>query len=290
MTERQTILCLQGGGALAAYHVGVVRALREAGVVPTVVAATSTGALNAAVLCGHRANDPVAALEAFWRDLGRPSWPFAPTLTTALGAFGNPAMYVPRGAWFGLANWDSLYDTAPLARTLARHVDFERLEPRLILTATDLETGGVVVFDSATQDLAGSHVLGASALPPTFPAVAAETEAGEVHRCWDGSLAGVSPLEVALARIPPEMVELAVVVDLFPQRGGVPTSMGEVGGRMLELLSADRSAAAAARLERTLWIRPERPEGATGAADFASSAVRRREEAGYADTRAALAG
>ena len=288
MSERHTILVLQGGGALAAYHVGVARALQEAGIVPTVIAATSTGALNAAVLAGHRRNDPVAALTAFWRDLARPSLPFAPSVATALAAYGHPAMYAPRGAWFGLGQWDSLYDTAPLARTLDRHVDFRHLDPRLILTATDLETGGPAVFDSAAQPFESSHALAAAALPPTFPAVPVRRDDGAVHRCWDGSLAGVSPLTVALERIDPASVDLAVVVDLFPRRGGVPQGMGEVGGRMLELLSADRSGEAAARLRRAVFVSPVDAEGPAGAADFSAAAIERRQVAAYRDTRNAL--
>jgi NTE family protein len=288
MVDRHVILCLQGGGALAAYHLGVVRALQEAGIRPTLIAATSTGALNGAVLAGHRRNDPAAALGAFWRDLARPSLPFAASLNTALGAYGNPAMYLPRGPWLGLGAWDSLYDTAPLARTLKHHVDFDRLAPRLILTASDLSTGGLGVFDSARQPLDERHVLAASALPPTFPSIDAPLEDGTLHRFWDGSLAGVSPLAAVLQRIDPASVELAVVVDLFPPRGGVPRTMAEVGGRMLELLSADRSAEAASRLRRVVTIAPEESEGLAGAADFASERLARRERAGLQDARRAL--
>lgn len=294
MAEGQVILCLQSGGALAAYQAGVVQALHEADLAPSLVVGVSTGALNGAVLVAHRRNDPDAALAAFWRDLAQPRLPFLPDLGAALGAYGNPAMYLPRGNWLDLGRWRSLYDTAPLARTLQRHVDFARLAdptatPRLLLTATNLDTGGGEVFDSARQPLTLEHALAASALPPTFAAVEAPDEHGDRHHYWDGSIAGPAPLDAALERVAADDVALAVVVDMFPRRGGVPRHMGEVGGRVLELVAADRNTPAIDRLgDRALKISPTRGEGAVASADFSAQGIQRRLAQGLADTREAL--
>ena len=295
MVRSHVILCLQGGGALAAYQAGVIRALHEADLAPTVVVGVSTGALNGAVLAGHKRNDPDGALAAFWHDLGRPRIPFMPDLGAALGAYGNPAMYVPKGNWLDLGRWNALYDTSPLARTLDKHVDFQRFadpetHPRLLLTATNLDTGGGEVFDSAVQTLTVEHVLAASALPPTFPPVQATDARGAAHQYWDGSLAGPPPLEAALECVDPADVALAVVVDLFPRRGGVPRHMGDVGGRVLELVAADRNDAAAQRLDdRCVFVRPGAPENAANAADFGRDAIRRRRDAGRGEARRLLA-
>jgi len=43
----QTVMVLQGGGALGAYQVGVYEALHEAGIAPQWVIGTSIGAINA---------------------------------------------------------------------------------------------------------------------------------------------------------------------------------------------------------------------------------------------------
>ena len=48
----QTVLVLQGGGALGAYQVGVYEALAEAGVEPDWVVGTSIGAINAGIIAG----------------------------------------------------------------------------------------------------------------------------------------------------------------------------------------------------------------------------------------------
>ena len=45
-----TALCLSGGGALAMYHMGVVRALIENGALPTIISGTSGGSIVAGVL------------------------------------------------------------------------------------------------------------------------------------------------------------------------------------------------------------------------------------------------
>ena len=49
----QTVLVLQGGGALGAYQVGVYQALHEAGVEPDWIIGTSIGAINASIIAGN---------------------------------------------------------------------------------------------------------------------------------------------------------------------------------------------------------------------------------------------
>lgn len=41
----RTALCLSGGAGFGYYHLGVVRALLQAGILPTVITGTSAGAL-----------------------------------------------------------------------------------------------------------------------------------------------------------------------------------------------------------------------------------------------------
>ena len=48
-----TALCLSGGGALAMYHIGVVKAVLEAGLMPDIIAGTSGGAIVALKLAIH---------------------------------------------------------------------------------------------------------------------------------------------------------------------------------------------------------------------------------------------
>ncbi|HYC64706.1 MAG TPA: patatin-like phospholipase family protein, partial [Reyranellaceae bacterium] len=62
----QTVLVLQGGGALGAYQVGVYQALHEAGIAPDWVIGTSIGAINAALIAGNAPADRLGCLLEFW--------------------------------------------------------------------------------------------------------------------------------------------------------------------------------------------------------------------------------
>ena len=78
----QTVLVLQGGGALGAYQVGVYEALDEAGIAPQWVIGTSIGAINAALIAGSKPGERVDKLCEFWSRVqndhlvpqGLPSW------------------------------------------------------------------------------------------------------------------------------------------------------------------------------------------------------------------------
>ena len=63
----QTVLVLQGGGALGAYQVGVYEALSEAGVEPDWVVGTSIGAINAGLIAGSPKGERIDRLCEFWR-------------------------------------------------------------------------------------------------------------------------------------------------------------------------------------------------------------------------------
>ena len=64
----QTVLVLQGGGALGAFECGVVKALEERNIHADLVAGVSIGAFNAAIIAANSRN-ATPALEAFWREL-----------------------------------------------------------------------------------------------------------------------------------------------------------------------------------------------------------------------------
>src|SRR5215470_16751818 len=74
-TERQTVLVLQGGGALGAYQAGVYQALHEANIEPDWIIGTSIGAINASLIAGNPTSQRLAKLEEFWRRMAyRPTF------------------------------------------------------------------------------------------------------------------------------------------------------------------------------------------------------------------------
>lgn len=62
-------LALSGGGACGAYEVGVVKALAKLGLEPRVIAGSSIGALNGAIIASSRLNKAAVQLEKIWGDL-----------------------------------------------------------------------------------------------------------------------------------------------------------------------------------------------------------------------------
>ena len=62
----QTVLLLQGGGALGSYQAGVYQALAEANLRPDWVAGISIGAVNAALIAGNPPESRVEKLREFW--------------------------------------------------------------------------------------------------------------------------------------------------------------------------------------------------------------------------------
>src|SRR5215469_11312003 len=76
----QTVLMLQGGGALGSYQAGVYEALAEADLHPNWVAGISIGAVNAALIVGNPPEKRVERLREFWEAVS----------TSPLGPLGIP--------------------------------------------------------------------------------------------------------------------------------------------------------------------------------------------------------
>ncbi|HEY6940135.1 patatin-like phospholipase family protein, partial [Dokdonella sp.] len=282
------------GGALGAYQCGVYEALHEAGIRPSWFAGTSIGAINAAILAGNAPERRVERLRAFWDTICAPAgdaaWPLAalagaaewwPPSTplsawlNALGAWGALAhgqqgFYTPR--WpppfafaDGSAEATSFYDTTPLAATLERFVDFDRLNAdgvRLSIGATNVASGNFRYFDSARERIRPEHVLASGALPPAFPAVVVD---GEPY--WDGGLVSNTPLEYVLESLP-RRDTLVLQVDLWSARGPLPKTVLDVFERQKDIQYSSRTrlgtdqVAARQRLRNALGLLLERvPDG-----------------------------
>ncbi len=244
----QTVLILQGGGALGAFECGVVKALEERSIFPGLVAGVSSGALNAAIIAGNPRN-AAAALEAFWRELSLDT-PDAPheALRRALSSwqslvFGSPNFFRPR--WFQPvltpgqipAYWTSFYDPSPLKMTLSRYIAFDKVRDspvRLLLTAVDVETGELATFDSYVDDITPDHILASGSLPPGFP----WTTIGGKHY-WDGGLVSNSPLDQVI-EFGGMTGKKVYVVNLWPGTRTLPQSMPEVLARRDEILYAEK--------------------------------------------------
>jgi NTE family protein len=206
-----TTLVLSGGGAKGAYEAGVAAFLVERGLPIRLVAGSSAGALNAAMIADGRLD----RLEALWRGLTRDRV----YSLRARVVFGG---LLP--GWLTLLVLDragSLFDAAPLRELIDESLDLERIRAspvRLLVVTTDLARREQRVFDNRT--VTREALVAAAAVPGAFPAVDVD---GAL--LVDGGLTGRAPVLEALAAAP-EVERAVVVMSYAPdERGAPPTTI-----------------------------------------------------------------
>jgi NTE family protein len=258
----QCILVLQGGGALGAYQGGVYEALAESRQTPTWVAGISIGAINAALIAGNPPERRLERLRQFWEGVSTLPFGIAPpslpdgfasightrdllneTNATIAMLFGVAGFFQPRvpAAPFqppGTLAAISYYDTEPLRRTLETMVDFDLVNSgavRLSVGTVNVKTGNFLYFDSSEQPIDVRHVMASAALPPGFPPVEID---GEFY--WDGGLVSNTPLQHVLDQ-PGGDRRLVFQVDLFPARGEMPATIGDVSEREKDIRYSSRT-------------------------------------------------
>lgn len=213
-------LIMTGGGARAAYQVGVMRALHD--MLPRgapnpfpIICGTSAGAINAAVLAtdAHDFRRGVRRLMTVWKNFHVHQVYRA----DAWGALGNSAHWLLAAVSGGrLSNRISLLDNTPLAGLLERHVDFPAIGRNIeaghlaafAVTCSGYTSGQSVTFYQGHTSLAGwerarrvgvampielPHLMASSALPFIFPPV-------KINREYfgDGSMRQIAPVSPAL--------------------------------------------------------------------------------------------
>ena len=204
-------LVLSGGGAKGAYEAGVAAAFVERGLPIRLVAGSSAGALNAAMIAGGRAD----RLEAMWRTATREQ-------VYSLRAPLFFAGFLP--GWLtmlALSETSSLFDPAPLRDLITATLDFDRIRAsrvRLLVTATDLARREKRVFDNRSVTV--DALMAASAVPGLFPPV--EVDGALL---MDGGLTGRAPVLEAL-EADASLARVVVVMSYAPaERGAEPTTM-----------------------------------------------------------------
>ena len=248
-------LVLQGGGALGAYQAGVYQAMHEAGMEPDWVAGVSIGGINSAIIAGNPPERRVERLREFWELVtSRQISLFAPdgddarkghniwssALTSMLGQPGFFTTRVP-GPWLsprGSQQATSIYDNAPLRKTLHRLVDFDLINSRrtrFAVGAVNIATGNFLYFDNADSVIVPEHVMASGALPPALPMMRIGTD-----WFWDGGLVSNTPLQHLLDNLG-ETDALVFQVDLFSARGAIPRDMPDVLARQKDIQYSSRT-------------------------------------------------
>ncbi len=230
-----TALVLSGGGARAAYQVGVLRALarlRRQTLGPLarlrtpfgVICGTSAGAINAAALAcnADRFDTAVELVAKVWQNFSAEQVYRA----DSLGVIRSGAQWLTMlSVGWVIARWRrarprSLLDNSPLAGLLQRLVPLDRLpmmfEQRqlhaLAVTASSYSSGEHYTFYDSAQPiepwkrsqrvaapmrLHHAHLLASSAIPFVFPATTLE-QAGLPGWFGDGSMRQTAPLSPAI--------------------------------------------------------------------------------------------
>ncbi|MGC2669444.1 MAG: patatin-like phospholipase family protein [Candidatus Nitrosopolaris sp.] len=281
----ENVLVLQGGGSLGAFGCGVFKALADNDIKIDIVAGTSMGGINAAIIAGSIDTEhPERTLEDFWLELAENSvnlthpvldWLFdksrgqliraaenhLPTtdevnalLNTLSSIFyGNDKFFVPRWRadyalkdpqYFNPSRWTYIYDHSPVVKTLAKYIDYNKLQPdgnpnaRLIMTAVNVLTSEPLTFDSSRQKITPKHILATSGYPSySFPWVQVE----EGVYAWDGGLLSNTPFgEVIDAS--PVIDKRLFLVENYPRRmDKLPDNLAEVYHRTRDIMFSDKS-------------------------------------------------
>ncbi len=195
-------LVLTGGGARAAYQVGVIKAMAEwvdvdAPLPFRVVCGTSAGAIIGSVLAAHagRFREGADTIERFWAHF------------RVSKVWRNDLLAVAKSAlrWFGalcsggsvIAPPHSLFDNGPLRVTLESHINFARVQQSLrrrdldalaifaspyhgahsrvyYMTGSDQSDPVPPWNDGVHTDLTLDHLMASSAVPFLFPAIRLE--------------------------------------------------------------------------------------------------------------------
>ncbi len=214
-------LILSGGGARAAYQVGVLQAL--ANILPAdtvnpfpIICGTSAGAINALALACHPGNfrESVQSLAGIWQHLTpghiyKHGWN---DLARGLGLLGFSLFNEGVGRTRPL----SMLDNGPLWHLLGTSVRFENLDAAIasgklhavVVNAMGYSSGESVSFFQGAPELEGwnrhrrvgvptrlklEHLLASSAIPTIFPAVRINRE-----YFGDGALRQLAPISPAL--------------------------------------------------------------------------------------------
>jgi NTE family protein len=219
----------------------------------------------------------------------------------------------------------AFYTIDELRKTVSDLVDFDRIKaghPRVTAGAVNVRTGKMHYFDSRNVTVTLDHVLASGALPPSFPAIRID---GDPY--WDGGLYSNTPIEVVFDDNP-RRDSVVFSVQIFPIAGPEPESIWQVLSRQIDIQYASRTDSHIPRQEHIHQLRhmvrelvrmlpeelrespqvkemagygcgtfmhiirlnatPYNNDDYLREIDFTSEGIRRRWQAGYADTMRTL--
>ncbi|QID18979.1 patatin-like phospholipase family protein [Nitrogeniibacter mangrovi] len=271
----KTALVLTGGGARAAYQVGVLGAVRELwrgrpGHPFPILCGTSAGAINAAALAVYAQDFSMAVrrIGYIWRHFHVEQVYRADAMAlTATGLRWGAALLT---GWLVRQTPRSLLDNSPLAELLQQTLDFSAigraidagLVDALSVTASGYTTGESLAFFQAREGLLGwrraqrvglpgriglPHLMASSAIPFVFPAVRINRE-----YFGDGSMRQIAPISPAIHLGAERIMVIGAgrLSEEGRQRADAYPSLAQIAGHAMSSIFLDSLAADLERLER----------------------------------------
>ena len=294
MTESapRPALMLPGGGARGAYQVGVLKAMAEYLPGPEtpfrIIAGTSAGGINAAVMASHAENFAYGAerLAQFWgnfrcRHIYRTGW--LHNMGTGLHWLASMTL-----GGLGIANPKALLDNRPLGQLLERELDTKGIRraiddghlDALLITASGYATSRAVTFFQGRDEFVewnrykragvrcaidAGHLLASAALPLLFPAQRIGNE-----YFGDGGMRHTTPLSPPIHMGADRVVIIGTRDELQDPEPEVceryPT-LGDIGGYLLDVIFMDylnNDLSRLKRINRTLEVVPAQHRPETG--------------------------
>lgn len=276
-------LILTGGGARAAYQIGVLKAISECyprgHAIPfPILCGTSAGAINATGLacyasCFHLA---VRKLEYVWRHLH--------TEQILRLQAGKIVRHSLKSLWSGLLGQPTqmalpLFDNSPLERLLEKLIDFQRIDNNLLygalevlaVTASNYNTGDSTTFfqgrpyhqawarvsrSGRAAIIATPHLMASSALPFIFKPCRLQN-----HFYGDGSIHQLNPLSPAIHLGADKILIVSLATDeAEPGMLSSDPSSSDIAGHLLDTIFTDALTSDIERLQRinsTIKLIPE---------------------------------
>ncbi|MEW6094918.1 MAG: patatin-like phospholipase family protein [bacterium] len=251
-------LVLSGGGAKGAYEAGVVKALIDARIKFDVIAGTSVGGLNAALIASNQINDLIKVWEE--KTTNDSVFVLNPKLKLKF-TFGDILLLLPIVSLFWmkkkvvkvLSRVNSIGDSSPLRNLVKGVLNIDSLKSsgnRLILTGTNLQIGDEETFvktedgkffikrkdwvkeikDKDFEKMAISTTMATSAIPVAF-----NPEVISGYQYVDGGVGNNTPLMNAIKS---NCKDIFTVLVKPPYRTPLDTqfdSLLSIGARTLEI-------------------------------------------------------
>ena len=258
--EKKIGLVLPGGGARAAYQVGVLKAISE--LIPdsnpfSIISGTSAGAINASLLASRSQSlkEAVEVLSGVWCNF-KTNKVYRTETTVMLKSIFQWLLTVSSGGVLA-KNPKSLLDNLPLRQLLEDTINLEGIKNNIdkgnldafAITAASYPSKKSVTFFQSEEDdidwerflrvgvkndILIDHLMASIALPLIFPAVKINNE-----YFGDGAMRQATPLSPAI-RLGAEKLLIINTDSKSPNNqltdNQIYPSIGEVGGYMLDAL------------------------------------------------------